>query len=157
MGSITREQVALAPLVQETLTLLGGDCVKRHVQVEASVPAQMCVLGDRTRLKQVLLNLCLNSLDAMDEQGGRLVIEVARQDSQIMLTVRDTGKGIAPQKLSKVFDPFFTTKETGTGLGLAVVQGIIQEHNGRIAITSTVGKGTTVTVRLPVAEAPALA
>ncbi len=150
--AIKRERLALAPLVQDMVTLLAGDCLKRQVQVEEAVPAELYVLGDRTQLKQVLLNLCLNSLEAMDGSGGLLRIAATQQDGQVLLTVHDTGPGIAPEALSKVFDPFFTTKATGTGLGLSVVQGIIQEHGGRISLTSQVGQGTTVTVRLPVAD-----
>ncbi len=150
--AMKRERLALAPLVQDMVTLLAGDCLKRQVQVEEAVPAELCVLGDRTQLKQVLLNLCLNSLEAMDGQGGRLHIAATQQDAQVILTIHDTGPGIAPEALAKVFDLFFTTKATGTGLGLSVVQGIVQEHGGRIDITSSPGQGTTVTVRWPAAE-----
>jgi two-component system NtrC family sensor kinase len=69
--------------------------------------------------------------------------------------VTDTGRGISPEHLSRIFDPFFSTKEMGTGLGLSVVHGIIQNHGGTIAVESQVGVGTTVTIRLPVAPAEA--
>jgi len=145
-----REEVTLHELIDETLTLLGGDCVKRQVKIETSVEPSLRIIGDRTRLKQVLLNLYLNSLEAM-EPGGTLRIEGRQQDGQVIVSVTDTGCGIASRDLPRVFDPFFTTKSTGTGLGLSVIQGIIKDHDGEIAIRSQPGHGTTVRIQFPAA------
>ena len=147
------ERLALAPLVEEITTLLANDCLKRSVRVEVAVPSELVVCGDRTRLKQVLLNLCLNSLDAMEQQGGVLRVQARQDAGQMVVRVEDAGSGIAPEALARLFEPFFTTKKTGTGLGLAVVQGIIHDHGGTIEITSELEKGTRVTVRLPQADA----
>ena len=146
--ALKREPVLLKEVVQETAALLNGDCLKRQVKLEASAPAGLQVIGDRTKLKQALLNLCLNSLDAM-EQGGELRISACQQNGHAVLTVVDTGCGISKEHLSRIFDPFFTTKPTGTGLGLSVVQGIVKDHAGRIEAASELGKGTHITVYLP--------
>ncbi|MBI3011401.1 MAG: hypothetical protein HYY58_02780 [Candidatus Omnitrophica bacterium] len=82
---------------------------------------------------------------------GRLEIRTRRYGSELSVTIADTGAGIAPRDLPHVFEPFFTTKPTGTGLGLAVVQGIVKEHGGRIHVESHPGHGTRVTLSLPIA------
>ena len=143
--------VLLQEVVQETAALLNGVCLKRQVKLEAEAPAELQVMGDRTKLKQALLNLCLNSLDAM-ERGGELRISACQQNGHAVLTVADTGCGISKEHLSRIFDPFFTTKPTGTGLGLSVVQGIVKDHGGRMEVESGVGRGTNVAVVLPTAR-----
>ena len=148
---LQRTSVPLAELIQETLALLNGDCLKRRITIEVSADPLVHVRGDRTHLKQVLLNLCLNSLEAM-EQGGTLRLSASRNGRHALLTVEDTGGGVASKDLPYVLDPFFTTKSTGTGLGLSVVHGIVKEHGGRIQNNSRPGQGTCVTVELPMVE-----
>ena len=101
-------------------------------------------------MMQVLINLIVNSLHAMD-QGGMLRLAAIRANDQVCLEIADTGLGMSPEVLSNVFDPFFTTKEfgKGTGLGLTVVKGIVEEHGGTISVDSRVGAGTTVSILLP--------
>jgi signal transduction histidine kinase len=110
-------------------------------------------------LKQVFLNLVLNAIDAMGEQGGTLRVRTALdqmtgRDHQLLSAVRievsDTGEGIPPEILDHIFEPFVTTKKTGTGLGLSISYGLIEAYNGRITVTSQVGAGTTFTILLPV-------
>ena len=119
--------------------------------IESSLPP---VLADRDQLIQVLINLVMNSLHAMPE-GGRLRLSLAREHSHVRLGVSDTGHGMPEETRSMVFEPFFTTKDfgKGTGLGLTVVKGIIEEHGGTIAVESVVDEGTTVWIRLPLDEA----
>ena len=149
--AMTREPVNIAVVIHETLALLNGDCLKRRVAVETSIEEpSLQMIGDRTRLRQALLNLCLNSLEAM-EGGGTLSVAVSSQNAHITLAVRDTGKGIARADLPRVFEPFFTTKPTGTGLGLSVVHGIVEEHGGTVSIDSQSGQGTIVRLELPAA------
>lgn len=145
---LKREPVALGEVVQETLTLLNGDCLKRKVNTEVAVNPQLKISGDRTKLKQVLLNLCLNSLDAM-EHGGQLRVTACAENSHAILSVADTGCGIPKEHLNRLFDPFFTTKSGGTGLGLSVVQGIVKDHGGKVRIDSRTGYGTTVNIEFP--------
>jgi two-component system, NtrC family, sensor kinase len=106
--------------------------------------------GNAGKLQQVFMNLILNARDAMPD-GGRLEIETESSEHMLLVHVRDTGIGIAADNIAKIYDPFFTTKSVGqgTGLGLAVSYGIVQEHGGRIAVESDPGQGTTFTIKIP--------
>ncbi|MDP1824233.1 MAG: ATP-binding protein [Archangium sp.] len=112
------------------------------------------IRGSRTRLGQVVLNLLVNALEAFDpaqRQRNLLSVTLATTDGTALLTVEDNGSGIPAEVLNRVFDPFFTTKaDGGTGLGLAISKQIVEELGGSIQVSSTVGKGTTFHVRLPV-------
>ena len=158
-------------LLAEIATILRNTFPK-SIQVSLRPPQrQRNVIGDRTQLHQVLLNLCINARDAMPE-GGELelaaeIVEVdaaalerARVDPRgghFRIRVRDTGHGIAPEILDRVFEPFFSTKppELGTGLGLSTSLGIVKSHGGFIHLDSHVGEDTTVDVFLPVAGSSA--
>ena len=109
------------------------------------------VLADVDHISQVLLNLMLNACQAMPG-GGTLTLSLCPKGDRVELKVQDTGVGIPEDQISKIFDPFFTTKSVGegTGLGLTVVHGIIQEHNGTIRVNSKPNQGTTFTISLPV-------
>jgi hypothetical protein len=106
--------------------------------------------GNAGKLQQVFMNLILNARDAMPS-GGELAIETEAADHMLVVRVRDSGIGIAPENITKIYDPFYTTKGVGqgTGLGLAVSYGIVQEHSGRIFVESSPGQGTTFTIKLP--------
>ncbi len=113
------------------------------------------ILGDPVQIHQVLMNLCTNAAHALEEQGGSIELvldKVHEEDADwVLLKVRDTGTGIPAELLSRIFEPYFTTKEQGkgTGLGLAVVHGIISGHQGRITVDSELGVGTTFRIQLP--------
>jgi two-component system NtrC family sensor kinase len=106
---------------------------------------------DSDQLRQVAINLILNAGAAMPK-GGRLEIRTAREENEVSLSFADTGAGIPEENLERIFEPFFTTKPKGTGLGLAITKQIIEQHHGRIALDSRPGKGTTITVWLPVQQ-----
>ena len=110
--------------------------------------------GSASKLQQVFMNLILNARDAMPN-GGRLTVHTRAVDTSLVIDFRDTGVGIAPENIARIYDPFFTTKEVGqgTGLGLALSYGIIQEHNGRIFVESRPGEGAHFTIKLPTAFA----
>jgi signal transduction histidine kinase len=113
---------------------------------------------DSDQIHQVLLNLLLNALQAIDQQG-RITVTLERQGDTAAVAVADNGRGISPDLLPNIFRPFFTTKGDGTGLGLSLAQRIVEDHQGRIDVTSTVGKGTSFTVILPLhrtAQTPAI-
>lgn len=126
----------------------------RHNNIEYEFepdPNLPLVPGIRDQLKQVMLNLCLNAVEAMPT-GGRLIIRTRHEPAQssVLLTIQDTGLGIQPDTLHNIFDPFFTTKETGTGLGLTITYDIIQRHKGRIEVNSQLGYGATFSIWLPI-------
>jgi PAS domain S-box-containing protein len=108
---------------------------------------------DPGQLRQVLINLFKNAQEAMS-QGGKLTVAVERHQDQVHLTISDTGHGIPPEHLKSLFTPFFSTKEGGTGLGLTISQGLIEQHHGTIAIQSQVNRGTTCIIHLPLSNTP---
>lgn len=146
-----RGPVELKELIEDGLDMFHERLSRHHIVVEWTVDGSLpTMIADRDQLMQVLINLVANSLHAMD-QGGTLRVVATRVGDQARLEIGDTGRGIPPDVQSKVFDPFFTTKEfgKGTGLGLTVVKGIVEEHGGSISMDSRVGEGTTVTILLP--------
>jgi two-component system sensor histidine kinase PilS (NtrC family) len=150
---LTLETVSLADTLEEVLVLLEHRAREGSLKIvrEFSAPASWRV--DPQRFKQILWNLCLNAVEAMPD-GGELRVGAAAAPGQTLeIWVSDTGSGIAPEDLSHVFEPFFSTKPEGTGLGLALVHRIVQEHGGEIDVRSTPGFGTTFTVVLPARHA----
>jgi len=146
-----RRAVDLGQTIDESLEMFHERMTHSHITVEKVIEANMpSVLADRDQLIQVLINLVMNSIHAMPE-GGRLRLSLDREDGHVRLGVSDTGQGMPEEIRSKAFDPFFTTKDfgKGTGLGLTVVKGIIEEHGGTIAVDSGIDKGTTFWIRLP--------
>lgn len=133
----------------------------KAIRIEKDLaPDLPTVLLDRQQIKQILLNLFLNAMDAMADGGGQLTVKTHRLtksagEAWVQIEVGDTGQGIAADVLEHIFDPFYTTKHQsaereGTGLGLTIVHQIVQEHRGSIEVASTVGSGTTFFVNLPV-------
>ena len=146
-----RRPVELSPLIDGTLELLQERLVRQQVEVARHYDGRDDVSADPMQMRQVFLNLLINSLDAMDGPG-RLTIQTTSTDGHLETVITDTGPGIEPKDLLHIFDPFYTTKPLGTGLGLAITHRIIKEHGGRITIDSERGLGTSVCLRLPLAE-----
>jgi signal transduction histidine kinase len=119
--------------------------IKIELQKALNLPE---VEHDSDQIHQVLLNLLLNAVQALDG-AGTVCVEIGAQDDYASLLVSDTGRGIAPQHISNIFRPFYTTKGNGTGLGLSLARRIVEEHHGRIEVSSVVGKGSEFTVLLP--------
>ncbi len=142
--------VDASKILEDTLALLNSELLTRHVQVTKSFSKSPPILADPQQLKQVFLNLLLNSLQAMSG-NGRLTLTSAPKGGDLLITLEDTGCGIAPENLNRLGEPFFSTKPAGTGLGLAVVQSIVREHQAKLQITSRVGEGTRVEMRIPLA------
>jgi PAS domain S-box-containing protein len=144
-----RELVHFGKLVEDVLDLEQSSAAARRVTVERELSSECVIVGDPEKLKQVILNLVVNALEAMKD-GGALRVRVAcGPGDEVELAVADTGTGIDAASLAQVFDPFFTTKEAGTGLGLSIVRKIVDQHRGEIRIDSESGVGTRVTVTLP--------
>ena len=143
--------VDLSKVIRETMSLLEHQIEKVGVQVNLDLAKGMPpVHGNAGKLQQVFLNLFLNARDAM-EGGGLLAVRAWPEESGAVVEVSDTGHGIPPENIQRIYDPFFTTKGSrkGTGMGLAVTYGIIQEHKGAIDVTSRPGGGTCFQIRLP--------
>jgi PAS domain S-box-containing protein len=146
-----RELVDLNDVISNGLAFLQSLFHSTGVKVETDLDRALPQLrADESQLWQAILNLIRNALEAMPN-GGSLILGTARQDKEIVLVLRDTGHGIKPQDREHIFRPFFSTKTGGTGLGLPLTQQIIAEHGGRIECDSAEGRGTTFTIRLPVA------
>jgi two-component system NtrC family sensor kinase len=126
-----------------------GENIGIEIEAEENLPM---VSGDAGQLSQAVVVLATNAIDAMPD-GGTLTLRAIHSGSRVLIQVKDTGVGIAPENMTKIFDPFFTTKDVGkgTGLGLAVCYGILSDHGGRLDVRSSVGVGTTFTITLPVA------
>jgi two-component system sensor kinase FixL len=148
--SLDMEEMDINALVKEVYELVRDDCSMNNIHV-AFNPAlgDMLVTGDRARLKQVVLNLTKNAMEAMDT-GGRLSLETRRKEKQVEITIADDGCGIPEDHRDKVFSPFFTSKEKGTGLGLSVSKGIVEQHpHCTLSFESQEGKGTVFTLKMP--------
>jgi len=146
-----RVPLDLNAVVDESLQLMQKPLAADNVQIVASLDRGLApILGDAATLHQVLMNLLTNAREAMPT-GGQIRIETgpAERPGWVRLLVADTGPGIPAEEVSKIFDPFFTTKRTGTGLGLSVTYGIIQEHGGTVDVQSRPGAGTTFILSFP--------
>jgi len=143
------EPIALAALLDEVRRLVEPQAGSAGIVVEQAIPGALPDLrADRDRIKQVLLNLVLNAIEAMPS-GGRLTLGAAVSGAALTLTVSDTGGGIPAELLPRVFEPYVTTKTRGLGLGLAIARRIVEAHGGRIEAESEAGQGTRFRITLP--------
>ncbi len=152
------EPLDLNTLVEESLSMTRPrwrDEARAHeadIEVQEDLGENVRVYGNKAELQEMLTNLIFNAVDAMPE-GGTLSFRTRREQRMVRLEVGDTGEGMPEDVQEKCFDPFFTTKEeTGTGLGLSTVQGILRRHNGNISVDSEKGEGTTFRIWIPIAE-----
>jgi len=138
-------------IFEETLQLLRPQIEKNRIIVEKEFRALPPISMDREQMKQVILNLLLNAIQAMPN-GGRLTLRgrVLENDRWVTFSIQDSGIGIPSEDMNKLFDPFFSTKEGGVGLGLPIAHRIIDQHHGKIEVDSATGKGTLLTVWLPI-------
>lgn len=142
-------------VVEEALSLLGNQLKKARIQLQKHLDRNLpFVYGNSDQLQQVLINLLQNARDAIVQEGTIIVSTFSTAPGWVEIEVSDTGPGIAVENLDRIFDPFFTTKDVGkgTGLGLFVTRGIIEEHGGRIEVSSQPGQGAVFKVTLPAAK-----
>ena len=148
-GKPVFETLDLKSLVLDSLNFMRQEITDRKIQLEfywgENVPQ---IKGDANQLKQAFYNLARNAMQAMPA-GGRLTVRCSADDDFVMLSVSDSGCGIKPENMQKIFRPFFTTKNAGTGLGLMIVERIVREHGGSLAVDSRENAGTTFTISLP--------
>jgi signal transduction histidine kinase len=143
----------LLALIREVAELMDGSFKERGVAFHFHALGQIPPFAfDPGQIRQVLINLFKNAVEAMP-QGGDLIATAAVEADYLVLKVIDTGHGIPPEQVQNLFTPFFTTKPGGTGLGLTICRGLITQHQGAISINSAEGRGTTCTVRLPLVSA----
>jgi signal transduction histidine kinase len=148
-----RARLNLNQVVKEGLFLFEARCARQGINLNLSLGADLPeVYADATQLTQVLTNLVVNAIQAMP-RGGKLSVATRWERDAVILRIEDTGEGMSPEVKKQIFMPFFTTKEMdrGTGLGLAVVHGIVTAHRGTIHVDSEVGRGTRFEIRLPLA------
>jgi len=149
-----REPGDIHQLIDEVLNLLKHSLEMDQIVLEKDYGERVPLLPlDKGKMRQVFMNLLVNARQAIGKQGMiRLATHFDADRKEVMVQVQDSGCGIQPEHLNRIFDPFFTTKATGdgTGLGLSVSYGIVQDHKGQILVTSAPEKGTTFTVILPI-------
>jgi two-component system NtrC family sensor kinase len=154
-GNAEFKELDLNKVLEDTLQLLEPQIRNTRIDVIRNYSEDLAhAYGDPSKLQQVFMNMVLNARDAMPI-GGKLVIQTRSVETSVVVDFKDSGIGIAPENIARIYDPFFTTKEVGqgTGLGLSLSYGIIQEHGGRILVESRPGEGTHFTIKLPSAQA----
>jgi len=148
-ASPSKQEVNLNDVIQEVDALMQEQAKSQGVTLQEHLEPHLPLLqADPNQMKQVLLNLVKNALEALDS-GGQVTLSSGTENNQVWFEVHDNGGGMPPEVVEKIFDPFFTTKEKGTGLGLAVINKIVTDHHGEIAVTSSPEQGTTIRVNLP--------
>jgi two-component system sensor histidine kinase HydH len=148
---LDRQPFDVERIVREVIEQLSAEAWARGVTLSSEAfPGVVVALVDGRRLRQVLMNVTRNGIDAAERRsGGRVHVTCQGRDGVIVLEAVDNGVGILPEDLERIFLPFFTTKPTGTGLGLAIVKKIVDLHAGDIRVTSEPGRGTRVVISLP--------
>lgn len=158
-----------ATIVKEAVKMLRSS-IPATIEIKNNIDSQTNFIhGDPTQINQIMLNLCTNAFHAMEQSGGTINISLqnreiieATQDlsagSYVELSIKDTGQGISPDLQSRIFEPYFTTKDMGkgTGMGLAIIHGIVKDYGGSITVNSSKGEGTTIRVFFPAAEEEAI-
>src|SRR6516164_4384232 len=135
--------------IEQAVLLARQQVRTRPIQIlSVPNPSLPQVVHDPAQIQQVVLNLILNGIQAISDEG-KVELEVERENDRVFVAVADTGRGISPEALSKIFKPFFTTRSEGTGLGLPLANGIVLSHGGKIEVVSTVGKGSCFKIWLP--------
>ena len=145
-----RKLVDVNQIIHEMLTLLKGEADRCSVAMRTELATELPkVRAERVQLQQVFMNLMLNAIEAMQDEGGDLTVKSQLQDSQLRLSVSDTGVGLPTEKMEQIFSAFFTTKSQGSGMGLAISRSIVESHGGRLWATANDGRGATFHFTLP--------
>src|SRR5580704_234114 len=156
-GAPQSNLVDVSEVIQEMVVLLHSEASRQSVSIQTELSANSPpIMADRVQLQQVLMNLMLNGIEAMQDRnsGGQLTIRSVRgEGGQLLISVSDTGVGLPPEQADQIFNPFFSTKTQGTGMGLSISRSIIESHGGRLWATSNSGSGATFHFTLPAAEA----
>ena len=148
----TVEKVMVNEVLEECIGFLENEARYRDISIQKELASDLpAIVSDGSQLQQVFLNIFNNAIDAMGKDGI-ITLRTSHQDDKVVIKISDTGPGMTKETIERIFDPFFTTKEVGkgTGLGLSISYSIIEKLGGTIYVDSTLGKGTTFTIKLPV-------
>jgi two-component system sensor histidine kinase PilS (NtrC family) len=138
LSTIVNELIDMHKTIQEDITF--------HKDVQENIN----IIADEQKIRQLLWNLLLNSIEAVSEKDGHIYVSLKRADSSIEIRIKDNGMGIKREEIDKIFYPFYSTKDKGTGLGLAIAYRIVEEHKGKIEVVSEEGSGTEFIITIPV-------
>jgi PAS domain S-box-containing protein len=148
-----RELIDVNEIIREMIVLLHNETLRYSIAVRTELAEDLPrVMGDRVQLQQVMMNLILNSIEAMRETGGTRELAIksqAAEDGRLMVSVSDTGVGLPPEQAEQIFNAFFTTKPHGTGMGLSISRSIVESHDGRLWAASNSSRGATFHLTLP--------
>lgn len=148
---LEKEQTSIRELIENVIVLLKPEIINKNVNINIKTQNlnQFIKINiDRRKIKQVLMNILKNSIQAVDE-NGKINIEIVKDYRQVQIVIKDNGVGISNEKLDRIFNPFYTTKKDGIGLGLSIVYKLIKQHEGQISVKSTLGIGTEFIVTIP--------
>lgn len=151
-SALELQSLDLRVQAEDALRVITGQATESSIETSLEEQGKVpLVMADKDSLRSVFTNLLINSLEAIDGEGGRVDIKLsAEATNRARIEITDSGRGIAPEDIAKIFEPYYSTKETGTGLGLAIVKKAIDDHGGSITVSSKEGSGTTFTIILPV-------
>jgi PAS domain S-box-containing protein len=148
-----RELIDVNAIVHEIFTLLQGEAIRYSIAMRSELARELPkIKADHVQLQQVFMNLILNAIEAMREEGGELMVKSQQQDGQLLFSVSDTGPGLQVGNVDQIFSAFFTTKPQGSGMGLAISRSIVESHGGRLWATANDGRGATFHFTLPTEE-----
>lgn len=150
---LVRKPVELNGMLEELLDFYAPQAQLQRVALRLRhSEGELVVAVDERLLKQAVLNLMINALQAMPESGGEIILSARQEDDRAIVDVIDTGRGMDAATVSRIFEAYYSTKRTGTGLGLAIAYRIIREHGGTITVTSEPGKGSDFRITLPIGD-----
>lgn len=147
---LSRTRVDLYALLEELVDFYTPQAQLQGVRLRVRRPEHPIIaMLDERLVKQAVLNLMINALQAMPRGGGEIILSVREADGRVTIDVTDTGKGIPPDAIPRIFNAYYSTKSGGTGLGLAISRRIVEEHGGRVAVASELGKGSIFSLEFP--------
>jgi two-component system sporulation sensor kinase B len=146
-----KEYICLSAQLIEMTTLMSSFAAMRGVYLQVEIAEELYTVGDKTKLKQAIMNVVKNGIEAIQENKGYLKVTAVQKDESIVIRVKDSGVGMTKEQLTRLGQPYYSLKEKGTGLGLMVTFSILQAHNGTIVYKSEIGKGTEAIITLPAA------
>jgi signal transduction histidine kinase len=148
--------VSVSEVVREVVKAANGMAAQHGVILSMDFCVETCqIRGEQLQMQRAIQNVVANAIQAAAEKNGGVRVICRQSEQNVELTIVDDGNGIAPEQMPRIFDPYFTTRQgkSGTGLGLYITKKVVDDHHGTIKVDSAVGRGTTFTIRLPLAAA----